>query len=92
MTFVADGTDSITLTNFAVAPTFTGSSPAGPAATGAPPQFNLGDFDNFDQDPDTERVTIEFNALVCNVASNVNAAQRDNYATASISGNVVANV
>jgi uncharacterized repeat protein (TIGR01451 family) len=39
---------------------------------GVSPSFNLGNIKNTDSDPDQEFIVLEFNALVCNIATNLN--------------------
>jgi uncharacterized repeat protein (TIGR01451 family) len=39
---------------------------------GVSPSFNLGNIKNTDNDPDQEFIVLEFNALVCNIATNLN--------------------
>ena len=73
---------------------FLGSLPAVPAVNitggatcGAPVTFKLGTIQNNDNDTDLEFVVIEFNALVCNVASNTNNTPLPNTFSVSVNGN-----
>jgi len=57
---------------------------------GDDPVFNLGPIKNNNSDPDLEYIVIEFNALVCNDASNVNGTPLPNTFSVSVGGNQIA--
>jgi uncharacterized repeat protein (TIGR01451 family)/fimbrial isopeptide formation D2 family protein len=57
---------------------------------GDDPIFNLLNVQNNDNDPDLEYIVIEFNALVCNEASNLNGATLPNTFNVSVGGNQIA--
>jgi uncharacterized repeat protein (TIGR01451 family) len=61
----------------------------GGATCGAPVTFKLGTIQNNDNDTDLEYVVIEFNALVCNVASNTNNTPLPNTFSVSVNGNQI---
>jgi uncharacterized repeat protein (TIGR01451 family) len=58
----------------------------GGANCGSPVTFNLGNVQNTDNDNDLEYIEIEFNALVCNVASNQNGVTLSNTFSVSAGG------
>lgn len=58
----------------------------GGASCGSPVTFNLGNIQNTDNDDDLEYIEIEFNALVCNVASNQNGVPLSNTFSVSAGG------
>jgi uncharacterized repeat protein (TIGR01451 family) len=63
----------------------------GGVGCGAPVTFNLGNIQNNDNnDPDLELIVIEFNALVCNVASNQSGITLPNTFSVSVAGNQIA--
>jgi uncharacterized repeat protein (TIGR01451 family)/fimbrial isopeptide formation D2 family protein len=59
-------------------------------ACGAPVTFKLGNVQNKDNDPDLEYIVIEFNALVCNVASNQDGTTLPNTFSVSFNNTTIA--
>jgi len=57
---------------------------------GAPAIFTLGDIKNNDSDFDREYISLEFNALVCNVAANQNGTTLPNTSSLSVNGTQIA--
>ncbi len=57
---------------------------------GDDPTFHLGNIRNNNNDPDLEFIVIEFNAQVCNVAGNVNAASLSNTFSVAVNNATIA--
>ena len=76
---------SVTPTSILPAPAISG----GPFVSGTDPVFFFGDLTNSDNDADAEFVVLEFNALVLNVASNVQGATHHNSSRAFVGGSQV---
>jgi uncharacterized repeat protein (TIGR01451 family) len=67
-----------------------GNAISGGVACGAPVTFDLGNIQNNDNDPDLEYVVIEFNALVCNVPSNLTGTTLPDTFSVSVNGAQIA--
>jgi uncharacterized repeat protein (TIGR01451 family) len=65
-------------------------APGIPFACGLQPSFNLGNLTNTDNDSDQEFIVLEFNALVCNIASNQNGTALNNSFGVLVGGQQVA--
>jgi uncharacterized repeat protein (TIGR01451 family)/fimbrial isopeptide formation D2 family protein len=62
---------------------------SGGTGCGVPVTFNLGNVQNNDNDDDLEYVVIEFNALVCNAASNQDGTTQSNSFSVSVNNSTI---
>jgi uncharacterized repeat protein (TIGR01451 family) len=88
--FSATGNAPLSSAVLKLKPPFTNALVTGGAGCGSPVIFNLGNVQNTDNDNDLEYVEIEFDALVCNAASNQDGVALGNTFTASAGGALLA--